>query len=167
MPICFVPLQDDHLTLLHRWLQEPHVREFWDDGDRTLADVQSHYGGADRDVDAFLILLEDLPIGYIQAYPVDDTSPFADDRQGNTWGMDLFIGEVHQLGKGLGFQAVQRFADFLQTEYGADRVLIDPSIHNQRAIHIYQKAGFEFVAELEYAGERLLLLKRDRPSPIQ
>ena len=161
MQICFLPLQDDHLTRVHHWLQEPHVREFWDDGDRTLQDVTRSYGSEDRDVDAFLILLEDCPIGYIQAYPVDETSPFAPYRQGNTWGMDLFIGEVTQLGKGLGFQAVQVFADFLQTEYGADRVLIDPSIHNHRAIHIYQKAGFVALTELEHAGERLLLLRRD------
>ncbi|GEM47085.1 GNAT family N-acetyltransferase [Deinococcus cellulosilyticus] len=167
MQISFLPLQDDHLTLLHCWLQQPHVREFWDDGDRTLEDVQASYGSADRDVDAFLILLEDCPIGYIQAYPVDAESPFVFCRRGNTWGMDLFIGEVKHLGKGLGFQAVQVFADFLHTEYGADRVLIDPSIRNHRAIHIYQKAGFEPVAELVHAGERLLLLRRDRPSPIQ
>lgn len=37
----FAPLTLTQLPLLHGWLQRPHVREFWDDGDRTLGQVQA------------------------------------------------------------------------------------------------------------------------------
>lgn len=161
MSIQFQPLRPEHLALLHGWLQKPHVRAFWDDGARTLQDVQSHYFALDWDVDPYLIVWQEEPIGYIQAYPVTPEHPFALHARGTTWGMDLFIGEEDRLGRGLGVQAVQAFVLLLEHKYGASRILIDPAVHNSRAIHIYQKAGFQVVAEMSVMGENLLLHSKD------
>ena len=55
--IAFVPLASEHLELLHGWLQQPHVREFWDNGHRTRKQVQAHHVDSDRDVLAFVVNL--------------------------------------------------------------------------------------------------------------
>ncbi len=39
----FRPLTDADHPLLRDWLQRPHVKEWWDDGDNTLAKVAQHY----------------------------------------------------------------------------------------------------------------------------
>lgn len=41
--VTFAPLHPEHPELLSRWLQAPHVRAFWDDGERDEGAVQAHY----------------------------------------------------------------------------------------------------------------------------
>lgn len=163
-PITFEPLKPLHAPLLHGWLQEAHVREFWDDGDRTLEQVRAHYFEPDWDAVPFLIVLGGLPIGYIQTYPVDAESEFAVWRgsSGETWGIDLFIGERAWLGRGLAGPIIQAFLGLLRALHPAlRRVLIDPETRNIRARHVYAKAGFVPLTTVEVEGKELGLMGLD------
>lgn len=127
MKVGFVPLAQEHLISLHGWLQKSHVREFWDDGDRTLANVERHYF-QERDVTAFMIVLDGRSVGYLQAYPVLPDADFAHWRvpAGETWGLDLFFGEPDVLGHGLAPDVLRAFVTFCRGERpGLRRVLID------------------------------------------
>ncbi|KTD51297.1 GNAT family N-acetyltransferase [Legionella quateirensis] len=83
----------------------------------------------------------EIPFAYLITSKLEQLSP--DDKEAIT--LDLFICNLDYLGKGL---AVQMIHEFLLSQYSyVDRVLIDPEIANQRAVHVYEKAGFQIIEE--------------------
>ena len=160
----FPPLRLAHLPTLHGWLQQPHVREFWDDGDRTPEQVQEHYFAPEWDVLAFLVVLNGQPAGYVQAYPVTAGSDYAAWRSetGETWGIDLFIGETKWLGRGLAVPVIHALLTHLRGLRPAlRRVLIDPEDRNSRARHVYAKVGFTELGRVEVEGKSLVVMGLD------
>ncbi|GHG08398.1 acetyltransferase [Deinococcus piscis] len=162
--LTFQDLAPSHLPLLHGWLQQPHVREFWDDGDRTLQQVQAHYFGPARDAVGFMVTLGTEAVAYAQAYPVPEASDYAKWRSstGETWGIDLFIGEERWLGHGLAVDLIKALLMHLRRQQPElQRVLIDPEARNTRARHIYAKAGFVVVGEQRLLGKRMEIMALD------
>lgn len=83
MNITFEPLKEEHLPLLLRWLQAPHVKKWWDQNIvYTLDSVKSKYGfyiqgykqvnGVNKLMRAYIITIEQVPVGYIQMYNAYD-----------------------------------------------------------------------------------------------
>lgn len=162
--LIFHPLTFQHLPLLHTWLQLPHVREFWDDGDRTVQQVQAHYFASQRDVLAFVAALDTEMVAYLQTYPVMPDSEYAFwcSEKGETWGIDLFIGERKWLGRGLAVPLITAFVRHLQElQPDLKRILIDPEHRNERARHVYNKAGFVSMDVVEIGFKRLNLMALD------
>ncbi|MDO4244939.1 MAG: GNAT family N-acetyltransferase [Deinococcus sp.] len=167
MNITFQPLTPEHLPLMHGWLQLPHVREFWDDGDRTSQQVEAHYFAPQRNVLAFIAALDSLAFAYAQAYPVAEDSDCVAWRSdsGETWGIDLFIGESHWLGRGLAAPLITAFMAHLQElRPELRRVLIDPEMENGRARHVYRKAGFSAVGTAQSGSKELEIMALDLPT---
>lgn len=126
--INFKPLEPSDCTLLHSWLQLEHVRAFWDDGDRTIAQVINHYILADS-TKRFLFSIDSVEAGYIQSYVISDTDI----------GIDFFIGTPGFLGKGYAKIILEKFIG----DYCINKnIVVDPQINNHKAIHIYQNIGF-------------------------
>lgn len=72
MSLSFRRMTGDDLPRLWRWLQEPHVREHYDDGHRTLAAVVDYYGDAvagREPTHGYVGTSGDAPIAYLQ-WPV-------------------------------------------------------------------------------------------------
>jgi len=57
-------------------------------------------------------------------------------------GIDITLGDRFQE-RGLGTRALRRLIRYLIDERGHHRMTIDPSVHNPRAIHVYEKVGFK------------------------
>ncbi len=147
-PVQFLPLSPDHLGPLHGWLQQAHVRAFWDDGDRSTEQVWANYFTPDDTV-RFVIVLDGRLAGYLQAYPVEPDSDYAGWRspEGDTWGTDLLLGNPADIGRGLGPRVIGTFAVFWQARHPSlRRLLVDPNPQNTRAIRAYLRAGFRSVA---------------------
>ncbi|MDQ2808519.1 MAG: GNAT family N-acetyltransferase [Chloroflexota bacterium] len=136
----FRPLTPDDYPLLLEWLQRPHVKEWWDDGDDTLDKVATHYGDEDDTV-RFLLIETDAagaeqPLGYFQYYLEPD----------GVVGIDQFLADAGRLGQGLGTQAVQLFCELVIAQRNPRRIILDPDPANGRAIRCYEKAGFRHYA---------------------
>ena len=131
--VSFRPLEESDFPLLLDWLQRPHVKEWWDDGDDTLAKVSQHYS---RDPDTtfrFVIQSDDShTIGYIQYYL----------ESGDVVGIDLFISELALLNRGLGTEVTTTFVNMIKEQLNPMKIVIDPEPENHRAIRCYEKAGF-------------------------
>lgn len=56
-------------------------------------------------------------------------------------GMDLFIADNHNRGKGLGIQIIHQFITEFLSNYKA--MVIDPERQNEQAIRCYKKSGFQ------------------------
>ncbi len=67
---------------------------------------------------------------------------------GEAWTLDILIGPPEYVGRGIATQMLESFLSHIQYQNRALRtVLIDPEANNSRAIHVYEKAGFQLVSE--------------------
>lgn len=144
--IAFKAWDKSYLPLLHEWLHNPHVREFWDDGDRTLEQVENHYK-PQIGIKRYIVEIEGIPTGYFQSYSVNQNDDYDQYNVPGkiTLGIDYFIGDPHYLNQGYGSGLLSLFIERHCLE--ADRILVDPDPTNKTAIHIYQKYGFQSLGE--------------------
>jgi RimJ/RimL family protein N-acetyltransferase len=166
--ISFEPLNALHLPLLHEWIQRPHVAEWWE-APRSMEDIEHEYqpiANGKSTTRAFLALLNDEPIGFIQSYVVMASGDgwWEDENDPGARGIDQFLANANQLNQGLGTLMVKAFVEQLFGDPAVTKVQTDPSPNNQRAIRCYRKAGFVERGEVRTPdGTALLMVRRRRP----
>jgi RimJ/RimL family protein N-acetyltransferase len=162
--ISFRPLtlSDEDIELLHKWLNKPHVQEHWDLSPETLEQTRKKYKKKVNTTSDFsyIVYHDEKPVGYIQSYNASAVGDgwWGDEPLG-TWGLDMYIGEENELGKGLGSKITKQFAEKLFEEEKAKRVIVDPKPTNLRAIRSYEKAGFKKVGEIDTPDGKALLME--------
>lgn len=167
MKIDFITLTENHLTLLLKWLGIPHVKNWWDENiDHTEESIKEKYSsyasgykleeGLNKSISAFIILVDDKPIGYIQLYNAYDFArgKVLEGLPKSLGAIDFFIGEEEYLGKGLGYKILKEF-DYQDYEY----IIVDPDMDNLAAIKTYEKAGFKKTKEHIDTNEVWMLKK--------
>ena len=158
--ISFRRLDFADLPLLHKWLNMPHVHEWYDKHDiNSLERVTKDYGDqitGKEPIDSYMVLYEEKPVAYIQSYKVIDWPEFmaAVGPDEHAAGVDLFIGEKDFIGKGLGALMLTKFLkEIVFVEKGITKCIIDPEPDNKRAIRVYEKIGFKYVKTVQIPGE--------------
>jgi aminoglycoside 6'-N-acetyltransferase len=135
----FVPLATADLPLVRRWLETPHVSEWWHDPAEQFELVS---GDLDHpDMAQYIVALGRRPFAYLQCYNLSDWNTGFGPQPSGTRGLDQFIGEADMLERGHGSAFIRSFAERLLAQ-GTPRVVIDPDPANARAIRAYEKAGF-------------------------
>jgi RimJ/RimL family protein N-acetyltransferase len=155
----FRPMNLDDLPLMHRWVNTPHVREWWDALPALDAVVAKYTPRilCKEPTRSFIVAAGATPIGYIQSYRIADYPDYArhlgaDDRAA---GVDLFVGEAEFVGHGYGSAILNEFLrTVVFTDEWPTECVIGPEIENQRAIRSYQKAGFSYWKTVQIPGER-------------
>jgi RimJ/RimL family protein N-acetyltransferase len=160
----FKPLREKDLPLLHRWLNTPHVSEWWSlDGNHhpSMEEVVRHFSPRikrEDPVDVFIITYDKKPIGMIQSCNLD-TEPeekvnFGLDQ--SCAGIDLFIGEEDYVHHGLGSDIIRGFLkEVVFKKYDVDYCIVDPQVENKIATKAYEKAGFNYVRTVWYEPDKL------------
>ncbi|MDX3930157.1 MAG: GNAT family N-acetyltransferase [Shinella sp.] len=166
--IGFAPVEPRHYPLLSKWLNEPHMREWWGDPDEELGFIRDMVDGKDT-TRPFLIMLDGEPVGYIQYWFVGHhqneawmkDNPWLAELPSETVGVDLSIGKADRLSAGIGSAALKTFVAMLRA-LGHETIIIDPDPANARAVRAYAKAGFRPVPELEgRTGDGVLIMQYD------
>ena len=137
---------DEHLPLLDRWLHEPHVRRWWGDPVRNLAEVQQR----PPDGGHALITADGLPVGYIcwQRYRGEDLAIIGlPDLPQAAIDLDIMIGETSYVGHGVGPQALGLLFARLGRDPSVPLVGLATSVDNVSAVRAYEKAGFTRVRQ--------------------
>lgn len=173
----FTPLQKSHFPLLLKWLNTPHVKNWWDpEIDWTPVLIDQKYttyvdgfklqDGEKRAIQAYIVCEATIPVGYIQIYNAYDfprATPLIN-LPAQLAALDIFIGEESALHKGLGAKIITEFLaqhhDFAYTH-----ILVDPDRDNIAAIRTYENAGFRIVAEHKDANE-LWMLKENSTAEL-
>jgi aminoglycoside 6'-N-acetyltransferase len=146
----FTPLRERDLDLIRRWLLEPPVERWWNDGIKTPypdAEIQE-YRDAIQGNDPtyrYLALIDTRPVGMFQHYRIADDPEYAAALAlgEDAVGVDLFIGEVELIGRGHGAPMLRQFLRHVAFPFhGIDVCVIGPSVKNTAAIRAYLKAGF-------------------------
>lgn len=150
----FVPLREDDLPLVERWLLEPHVRRWWnDDPDEddypqgTLAEWRRAIRGEDP-TRMYRIDIDGRPAGVMQSYVVQDYPDYLAELGGlaeRALSIDLFIGEPGLVGRGHGPDAIRAFLREERARVGIEYCVIGPATANVAAIRAYEKAGFRYL----------------------
>lgn len=165
LSIRFKPLQEDDLELLCKWLDKPHVKEWWDD-ELTYEEIKEKYRKRIGDITIvpFIAYLEDSPIGFIQYYHADTVGDgwWPDEIEG-TVGIDQFIGEEDFIGKGYGTIIIKELIRFLFKNPIVTKIITEADPKNVRAKRCYEKAGFHQVGEIETPDGRSTLMVIQKP----
>ena len=155
----FRPMSAADLPMVRRWLEAPHVAQWWRDPDEQFALVSE-----DLDhpaMDQFVVTADDRPFAYLQCY---DPTAWSNNGLGThpqgTRGIDQFIGESDMIDRGHGSALIRNFVDGLLNA-GTPRVVTDPDPENIRAVRAYEKAGFQKVSLVETPDGRALLMVRN------
>jgi len=155
----FRPMSAADLPMVRRWLETPHVAQWWHDPDEQFALVSE-----DLDhpaMDQFVVTADDRPFAYLQCY---DPTAWSDNGLGThpqgTRGIDQFIGEPDMIDRGHGSALIRSFVDDL-LKMGTPRVVTDPDPANLRAVRAYEKAGFQKVRLVDTPDGRALLMVRN------
>lgn len=172
--IAFQPLREEDIPLVYRWRCLPHVRQWWrDDSYEAIAAKLTRRVHGVEPVSCFLILYGAAPIGYIHAYRVSDF-PDGAARVGqdgeHAAGIDLFIGDVRYLHRGLGAPLIRAFLrTIVFADPAVERCLIGPDPTNTSAIRAYAKAGFRYLKTIpgERPGESEYLMRLARSELVR
>jgi aminoglycoside 6'-N-acetyltransferase len=154
----FAPMTSADLPLIRRWLETPHVSEWWHDPAEQFELVS---GDLDHpDMAQYVVASDGRPFAYLQCYNLSDWNTGFGAQPSGTRGLDQFIGEADMLDRGHGSAFIRVFTEHLLAK-GAPRVVIDPDPANARAIRAYEKAGFSKERVVETPDGPALLMVRD------
>jgi RimJ/RimL family protein N-acetyltransferase len=164
--VSFRPLVPADFLLLHQWITRPHVAEWWD-RPASLAEIEQEYGplvGGHSATRPYIVLDDGAPIGFIQSYVAMGSGDgwWPDEQDPGVRGIDQFLANPDQLGRGLGTAMVRAFVRCLFSDPAVTRIQTDPSPGNRRAIRCYEKAGFHAVGEVKTPDGPALLMVCDR-----
>ena len=158
----FTPMTTADLPLIQRWLETPHVAEWWHDPAEQFELVSGDLGHPD--MAQFIVTTEARPFAYLQCYNIGAWDAGFGPQPTGTRGLDQFIGEPDMLDRGHGSAFIRAFAEDLLTN-GTPRVVIDPDPDNVRAIRAYEKAGFSKDRLVDTPDGIALLMFRDAGMP--
>ncbi|MDA0782478.1 MAG: GNAT family N-acetyltransferase [Proteobacteria bacterium] len=175
MNIIFAKLQEQHFLLLLKWLESPHVKQWWDQdiqytkeliekkyrpytqGFKILSDIK-------KPMHAFIVEVDNQPVGYIQYY---DKYDFPHEQGYSVEGLpkslaaiDFYIGEESYLGHGIGTEILRCFLkEHVLVEF--DACFVDPDTANKGAIRAYEKTGFTVVNKISELAATWMICNKD------
>lgn len=165
----FRPLVPADLPLLHGWLNQGPVLEWYARAPLSLEQVEQRYRGRLDGSDptrVWISVVDGADAGMLQTYLVADHPDYARAIAGEAgWaGLDYFTGEARFRGIGLAPRIVDAFVE--QVVFAAAEVVAcvsGPDPENARSIRTLERAGFRWIRSVEPApGEREYLMLRPR-----
>jgi aminoglycoside 6'-N-acetyltransferase len=135
----FRPMTAADLPLVKRWLEMPHVAEWWGEPNEQFGLVSSDL--THPAMDQYIVTTHDRPFGYIQCYRMTEWNTGFGPQPEGARGIDQMIGEPDMIARGHGSAFIRSFIERLLPD-GVPRVVTDPDPVNGRAIRCYEKAGF-------------------------
>jgi aminoglycoside 6'-N-acetyltransferase len=147
--ISFRKLEQRDLSMLQGWLNAPHIQGIYEKAPVSMEEVEEKYNARileNARVKSFVILHDDKPIGYIQAYRVSDDPRYekAFALPYDAAGIDLFIGEKEYVGKGLGSNIIKKFTkEVVFSLFDVEYCIADPGVKNTPSMRAFEKAGFK------------------------
>lgn len=163
--ISFRPATPDDLALLRYWDEQPHIIASDPDSDWEWETELL------RDPDwreQLIAELEGRSIGFVQIIdPAREDSHYWGEVPVNLRAIDIWIGEVSDLGQGYGTQMMQLALGRCFANSGVTAVLIDPLVSNTRAHRFYEKLGFQRQERRFFGTDECFVYRLNRADWLQ
>jgi aminoglycoside 6'-N-acetyltransferase len=165
----------DDLPMLHAWLNEPGVVEWWEGDDVSWEAVVRDYGPASTDpTEHWIASIDGVDVGWIQCYAVadepDESRAWGDlgiDR--TAAGIDYLVGDPANRRQGIGSAIIRAFVD--EVVFGRHphwtQACAAPFEANVASWRALEKAGFRFVGTVHDALGPCRLMAADRTDPVR
>lgn len=166
--IQFRSLTEDDFKLLHTWLNQPLVREFYQKVPITLAEVADEYRprlAPQWPARCFIAMFHEEPFAYLQTYTLAAWPEYAALLQlDHGVSIDFYIGEPSCLGRGLGQAMLRQFLDqVLWVLYPAEsRCYLAHSASNHRALKASKASDFQYLRNFIREAQTMSLLVFER-----
>jgi len=149
--------EDGDIPLFTKWLSLAHVARWFEHPDDWLEEIRNVTGEFGF-IEHFIAELDGVPIGFGQVCDASIAQSYGGEtvsgEEGETYGIDFFIGETAYLGRGHGKELVRLLAEAAERNPSARRVTADPSPHNTASIRTLLSQGFSPCSEEEGVYER-------------
>ncbi len=160
--IGFRGVVEGDVDLVKGWWHAEHVAEFWDMSDWMWQNFVGFTKGQGEIFEYFIAEMDGIPFGLVITSDLRGVELYEPYVEGETSSIDFMIGEGDFLGKGWGAKTLRAFMEWR----GPKRYLIDPAEGNGRAVHVYEKAGFERVGSYVpdkgfFKGKKHLMMRYD------
>jgi GNAT superfamily N-acetyltransferase len=145
----FKPVDGAHRALVHSWLIQPHVTKwFYGQGLQNTFNHLDEFLQGSSQSQYWLAYDNNHPFAFLitstVSKPEDELTRWCSE-DGLAITLDMLIGDTSYLGKGLSSILIR---EFLLSQFPeVAEVLIDPEATNSRAVHVYQKVGFNILEE--------------------
>ena len=153
LALSFLPLQEQDFALLLDWLNQPHVRAFYQPKRVEQNGITSKYQprpNPDSPIHCYIINFENIAVGYIQTYLISidtDLSELIGTLEGAT--IDLYIGNPAFINRGLGWLIELKFLQkILFAKFATPKCYIYHDAKNLAALGALSKAGFRHVKDV-------------------
>ncbi len=154
--VTFRRLQRSDYSMLAGWLEQPHVKRWWNH-DSTPEAIEADFGACIDRVDLadiFIALWDGRPAGLIQSYLFGDNPGYMDEvsplvnASPEALSIDYFVGEPDLLRQGVGAAIIRALVDDIWRDYpAAPSVIVPVNAANPASWRVLENAGFERVAE--------------------
>ena len=150
---------DGHLELVHAWMNEPHVNEWWDTAG-TPEEIRAYLNSL-RHLKPWIAYADGVPFAYVETYRVAE-DPLAEHFRAlpGDHGFHVLVGDPAFLGtsasRELGRVVVERLLE------AGDRVVCEPDVRNARMLAYCHALGGQVHAELELPDKRAALIVWER-----
>ena len=149
----------DDLSMVARWLREPHVARWWladTTADAELETLRKRVSG-DEDQETRMLtiierddesLIDAGRIGWCEWYPYDAYRQEAEAlgaRVGDC-GIDYAIGDPAAIARGLGTQLIAALVSEVRRHHPGCGVIVDPDANNVASRRVLERNGFSLVA---------------------
>lgn len=163
--IALEPVIAAHYDLLRHWLAQPHWRQWRGDPDEEFSHIRGMVEGRDS-TRPYIFTVDGRATGYIQCWFIGPhqteewarNHPWLMELPPDAVGVDLSIGPIEFLSRGIGAAVLKSFVARLRGE-GNKIIIIDPDPLNHRAARTYTKAGFRPIPQLEGRFEGVLIMQ--------
>ncbi|MFD1564460.1 GNAT family N-acetyltransferase [Haloarchaeobius amylolyticus] len=148
------------LGRLHRWLNEPHVKPYWE-RDYPLPKFRKYLEDTlvDDHHTPYIGYLDHVPMSYWEAYwSVDDKLSAEYDARAADRGIHLLIGPPEFLGHGYATPLLEAMTRLQFQHSETNRIVSEPDIRNKRVHRVFENCGFKPDREIELESKDALLM---------
>lgn len=155
------PATVDDVPLLDEWDTRPHV--IASSGDDDVRDWGDEIVHADEWTEHLIAEEDGRPIGVLEIIdPALESTHYWGDAEPGQRAIDIWIGEVADLNRGLGAQMMQQALARCFADPAVWAVLIDPLGSNTSARRFYEREGFEVLGPRRFGSDDCVVYRMTR-----
>jgi RimJ/RimL family protein N-acetyltransferase len=145
---------DSDIPLFTEWLNKPYIQKWYEPLNEWIEEVEN-CDGTFSWISHFIVMCEDMTIGFCQYYDCFDSQNFEDwngrkfANRGEVYSIDYLIGNENYLSKGYGKELVRLLTDMIFA-LGVKEIIVDPDKENARSNGVLLANGYKFNNEYGY-----------------